>query len=196
MVELPTHRSTCCVKGPLECSTAVYSAENGGGSAEHSPSPLTAPGSVCSSRSSWRWASPAAARCPQAALSLLRRGSPSCCNGHLPRARRRRTGDAPATVAPQPLLSAAAAAGQPRPRRAPRPVSPATAALATDARRACRPANALNELRQQRQRISRAAGICLPATRWLPALFGPPLPAVCSPMPPAGAALLLTDNPP
>ena len=33
-------------------------------------------------------------------------------------------------------------------------------------------------------------------SHWLPALFGPPLPAVCSPMPPAGAALLLADNPP
>ena len=33
-------------------------------------------------------------------------------------------------------------------------------------------------------------------SHWLPALFGPPLPAVYSPMPPAGAALLLADNPP
>ena len=196
MVELPTHRSTCCVKGPLECSTAVYSAENGGGCAEHSASPLTAPGSVCSSRSSWRWASPAAARCPQAALSLLRRGGPSCCNGHLPRARRRRTGDAPATVAPQPLLSAGGSCRSAQP--APRPAAclAATAASVADARRAHRSANAIRELRQLRQRVSRVAGICLPAARWLPALFGPPFPAVCSPMPPAGAALLLTDNPP
>ena len=61
------------------------------------------------------------------------------------------------------LLSAAAAAGQPGPRRAPRPVSPGTAALAADVRGARRPANALNELRPLRQRVSRAAGICLPA---------------------------------
>ena len=61
------------------------------------------------------------------------------------------------------LLSAAAAAGQPGPRRAPRPVSPGTAALAADMRGARRPTNALNELRPLRQRVSRAAGICLPA---------------------------------
>ena len=58
------------------------------------------------------------------------------------------------------LLSAAAATGQPGPRRAPRPVSPGTAALAADARGARRPADALNELRPLRQRVSRAAGIC------------------------------------
>ena len=95
------------------------------------------------------------------------------------------------------LLSAAAAAGQPGPRRAPRPVSPGTAALAADARGARRPANALNQLRPLCQRVSRAAGVCLPAaTGCQRALFGPPLPAVYSPMPPAGAALLLADNPP
>ena len=48
-------------------------------------------------------------------------------------------------------------------RGAPRPVSPGTAALAADARGARRPADALNELRPLRQRVSRAAGICLPA---------------------------------
>ena len=61
------------------------------------------------------------------------------------------------------LLSAAAAAGQPGPRRAPRPVSPGTAALAADARGARRAADTLNELRPLRQRVSRAAGVCLPA---------------------------------
>ena len=60
-------------------------------------------------------------------------------------------------------LSAAGAAGQPGPQRALRPVSPGTAALAADARGARRPADALNELRPLRQRVSRAAGICLPA---------------------------------
>ena len=58
---------------------------------------------------------------------------------------------------------AAAAAGQPGPRRAPRPVSPGTAALAADARGARSAAATLNELRPLRQRVSRAAGICLPA---------------------------------
>ena len=81
--------------------------------------------------------------------------------------------------------------------RAPRPVSPGTVTLMADARCARRSADALNELRPLRQRVSRAAGI-LPTRcrRWLRALFGPPLPAVCSLMPPAGASLLLADNPP
>jgi len=47
--------------------------------------------------------------------------------------------------------------------RAPRPVSPGTATLMADARCARRSADALNELRPLRQRVSRAAGICLPA---------------------------------
>ena len=94
------------------------------------------------------------------------------------------------------LLSAAAAAGQPGPRRAPRPVSPGTAALAADARGARRPTDTLNELRPLRP-TCQPGGRHLPTRcRWLPALFGPPLPAVCSPMRPAGAALLLADNPP
>ena len=53
------------------------------------------------------------------------------------------------------------------------------------------------------ERAAAAAPTCQPGGRhlptrchWLPALFGPLLPAVCSPMPPAGAALLLADNPP
>ena len=61
------------------------------------------------------------------------------------------------------LLSTAAAAGQPGPRRALRPVSPGAAALAADVRGARRPADTLNELRPLRQRVSRAAGVCLPA---------------------------------
>ena len=94
------------------------------------------------------------------------------------------------------LLSAAAAAGQPGPRRAPRPVSPGTAALAADARGARSPADALNALRPLRP-TCQPGGRHLPTRcRWLPALFGPLLPAVCSPMPLAGAALLLADNPP
>ena len=60
------------------------------------------------------------------------------------------------------LLSAAAAAGQPGPRRAPRPVSPGTAALAADARGARRPTDALNELRPLRQRVSRARAFAYP----------------------------------
>ena len=47
--------------------------------------------------------------------------------------------------------------------RAPRPVSPGTVTLMADARCARRSADALNELRPLRQRVSRAAGICLPA---------------------------------
>ena len=94
------------------------------------------------------------------------------------------------------LLSAAAAAGQPGPRRAPRPVSPGTAALAADARGARRPTDTLNELRPLRPTCQPGGRRVPTRCRWLPALFGPPLPAVCSPMPPAGAALLLADNPP
>ena len=94
------------------------------------------------------------------------------------------------------LLSAAAAAGQPGPRRAPRPVSPGTAALAADARGARRPTDALNELRPLRQRVSRRQASACPLPLAARALFGPPLPAVCSPMPLAGAVLLLADNPP
>ena len=49
-------------------------------------------------------------------------------------------------------------------RAAARPaVSPRTATLTADARCARRPADALKELRPLRQRVSRAAGICLPA---------------------------------
>ena len=94
------------------------------------------------------------------------------------------------------LLSAAAAAGQPGPRRAPRPVSPGTAALAADVRGARRPADTLNELRPLRPTCQPGGRRVPTRCRWLPALFGPPLPAVCSPMPPARAALLLADNPP
>ena len=94
------------------------------------------------------------------------------------------------------LLSAAAAAGQPGPRRAPRPVSPGTAALAADARGARRPADTLNELRPLRP-TCQPGGRHLPTRcHWLPALFGPLLPAVCSPMPLGRAGLLLADNPP
>ena len=54
------------------------------------------------------------------------------------------------------------------------------------------------------ERAAAAAPTCQPGgrhlptrcRRWLRALFGPPLPAVCSLMPPAGASLLLADNPP
>ena len=95
------------------------------------------------------------------------------------------------------LLSAAAAAGQPGPRRAPRPVSPGTAALAADARE-------VRAAGRRPERAAAAAPTCQPGgrhlptrcRRWLRALFGPPLPAVCSLMPPAGASLLLADNPP
>ena len=92
--------------------------------------------------------------------------------------------------------SAADPSWEPGPWRAPWPVSPGAAALAADARGARRLADTLNELWPLRP-TCQPGGRHLPTRcRWLPALFGPPLPAVCSPMPPAGAALLLADNPP
>jgi len=101
MVELPAHQSPCRVEGAVECGTAAYSAESGSRWAEHSASPLAAPGSVCSSRSSWRWAPPTGARCPQPALPLIHRAGLPRCISPGPRARLRRSSCAPATAAPQ-----------------------------------------------------------------------------------------------
>ena len=159
-----------------------------------SASPLA--GSAVQAARRWRWAPPAGARCPQPALPLLHTGNLPCCTSSGPRAHGCAEAGAHSHRGAATLLSAAAAAGQPGPRRAPRPVSPGTAALAADARGARRPADTLNELRPLRP-TCQPGGRHLPTRcRWLPALFGPLLPAVCSPMPPAGAALLLADNPP
>ena len=161
-----------------------------------SASPLVAPGSGCSSRSSWCWAPPAGARCPQPALPLLHTGNLPCCTSSGPRAHG----------------CAEAGAHQPPRRRN----SAVRGGSCRSARAAARPAAGLSRDSRFGGRCARCAQTCqrtepaaaavptrqpggrhLPTRcRWLPALFGPPLPAVCSPMPPAGAALLLANNPP
>ena len=160
-----------------------------------SASPLA--GSAVQAARRWRWAPPAGARCPQPALPLLHTGNLPCCTSSGPRAHG--CAEAGAHQPPRRRNSAVRggscrSAGQYW--RAPRPVSPGTATLMADARCARRSADTLNELRPLRP-TCQPGGRHLPTRcHWLPALFGPLLPAVCSPMPPAGAALLLADNPP
>ena len=125
-------------------------------------SPLAAPGSVCSSRSSWRWAPPTGARCPQPALPLIHRAGLPRCISPGPRARLRRSSCAPATAAPQLCcprrqLQVSPGRGAPRGRSLPGP--PLWRLLRA---RCAQPAAALNELRPLRQRVSRARAFAYP----------------------------------
>ena len=160
-----------------------------------SASPLVAPGSGCSSRSSWCWAPPAGARCPQPALPLLHTGNLPCCTSSGPRAHGCAEAGAHSHRGAA-LLSAAAA-------QVSRAVAHPAAGLAWDGHfdgwcAMCA------QVSRRPERAAAAAPTCQPGgrhlptrcRRWLRALFGPPLPAVCSLMPPAGASLLLADNPP
>ena len=146
----------------MQCGTPVYSIENGGAGAAHFGVAVGGLGCAKAARR-WRWVPPAGARCPQPALPLIHTGNLPCCTSSGPRAHG--CAEAGAHQPPRRRNSAVRggscrSAGQ---WRAPRPVSPGTATLMADARCACRPADALNELRPLRQRVSRAAGICLPA---------------------------------
>jgi len=163
MVELAAHQSPCRVDGAVECSTAACSAESGGRWAEHSASPLAAPGSVCSSRSSWRWAPPTGARGPQPALPLLHRAGLPCCISPGPRARLRRSSCAPATAAPQlccPRRQLQVSPGRGAPRGRSLPGQPLWRLMREV--RADRP-TPWTSCGRCAQRVSRAAGICLPA---------------------------------
>ena len=165
VVQLSASRSVSHIHDPVQCGMPVCSVENGGAGAAHfgaavgrqrlrlckgrsemvlgatsrrSVSPTGRP-SRCFTGAVYR-AAPAQVRahgCGEAAAH-----QPSCCRS--------------SAVRGGSCCRSARAAARPA-------VSPRTATLTADARCARRPADALNELRPLRQRVSRAAGICLPA---------------------------------
>ena len=162
VVQLSASRSASHIHDPVQCGMPVCSVENGGAGAAHFG--VAVDGSGCARplgdgagrRLQARGVPDRPSRCFTQGRSTVPHQLRSARTAA---AKQLRTSHRGATA----LLSAAAARGQPGQRRAPRPVSPRTATLMADARCARRSADALNELRPLRQRVSRAAGICLPA---------------------------------
>ena len=155
VVQLSASRSASHIHDPVQCGMPVCSVENGGAGAAHFG--VAVGGFRLRKRPLGD-----GARCPQPALPLLHTGNLPCCTSSGPRAH----GCAEAGAHQPPRRRNSAVRGSCRSAgqwRAPRPVSPGTVTLMADARCARRSADALNELRPLRQRVSRAAGICLPA---------------------------------
>ena len=147
----------------MQCGTPVYSIENGGAGAAHFG--IAVGGSGLRLLISEQLVLGAASRrsMPPAGPPAASHGQPTVLHQLRPprtRLRRSRCAQPPRRRNSAVRGGSCRSAGQ---WRAPRPVSPGTVTLMADARCARRSADALNELRPLRQRVSRAAGICLPA---------------------------------
>ena len=163
VVQLSASRSVSHIHDPVQCGMPVCSVENGGAGAAHFG--IAVGGSGLRLLISEQLVLGAASRrsMPPAGPPAASHGQPTVLHQLRPprtRLRRSRCAQPPRRRNSAVRGGSCRSAGQ---WRAPRPVSPGTVTLMADARCARRSADALNELRPLRQRVSRAAGICLPA---------------------------------
>ena len=164
VVQLSASRSVSHIHDPVQCGMPVCSVENGGAGAAHFGAAVGRQRlRLCTGRSEMALGAASRRSMPPAGPPAASHGQPTVLHQlRPPRARLRRS----RCAQPPRRRNSAVRGGSCRSAgqwRAPRPVSPGTATLMADARCARRSADALNELRPLRQRVSRAAGICLPA---------------------------------